>query len=394
VTGERNDPVPAGGASSGQLLVIACDESGYEGEKLIGTTTDVFAHGGVHLDLESAANCIRELRGRIRSPATEYKANHLLRQKHRPVLEWLLGPLGPLQGNAHVYLVDKAFFVVGKVVDLLVGEVGQAAGTGPHHGHRAEVMAGTLYREGRHAFGREQWEALLVSANNLMRAKDRPGVRTSVDSFFRMVDVLRLAGTRGRVDEILGLLGPARPRADSFRAQLLDDPKMIPALDPLIPAIVRAVLYWGAGGKPVSIVHDRQNALSKERVAQLKEMVNTPRPAPPGGSPGVRLDGVGSDGVGSDGVGSDGVRLDGVRLDSLSLVDSGLDARIQVADIVAGTARKIASDELNHRGDAQLTALLRPYVDSFSIWGDERSWSLLGPTSIAQSDSGSRRALG
>jgi hypothetical protein len=31
-------------------------------------------------------------------------------------------------------------------------------------------------------------------------------------------------------------------------------------------------------------------------------------------------------------------------------------------------ARKIASEELNHRGDAELIAALRPYVDPFSIW--------------------------
>jgi len=123
-------------------------------------------------------------------------------------------------------------------------------------------MAVTLYREGPRAFGREQWEAFLVSSNNLMRAKDRLDVRTSVDSFFHMVDILRLAGTGGRVDEVLGLLWQARPHAESFRAQLLDNPKMIPALDPLIPAIVHAIVHWGEGRKPVSIVHDRQNTLS------------------------------------------------------------------------------------------------------------------------------------
>jgi hypothetical protein len=58
-----------------------------------------------------------------------------------------------------------------------------------------------------------------------------------------------------------------------------------------------------------------------------------------------------------------------------------VDPRVQVADILAGTARKIASDELNDRGHAELTALLRPYVDSQSIWGDDRSGALLGPTS-------------
>lgn len=45
----------------------------------------------------------------------------------------------------------------------------------------------------------------------------------------------------------------------------------------------------------------------------------------------------------------------------------------------AGAARKIASDRLNDRADPQLAALLPPYVDSRSIWGDDRSWSLLRP---------------
>jgi hypothetical protein len=331
----RAEPPPCG-----QLLEVACDESGYEGEKLIRTTTDVFAHASVKLDTESATDCIQELRDRIRSPATEYKANHLLREKHRSVLKWLLGPSAPLHGNANVYLIDKAFFVVGKVVALLVAEATHTAGV-------------TLYREGRRAFRREQWEAFLVSSNNLMRGKDRLDVRTSVDSFFRMLDVLRLTDAGETVNEIVEVLRQARPRADSFREQLRDNPEMISVLDPLIPAIVQAVVHWGDGRRPVSIVHDRQNTLSEGRIAQLNEMLGKPNPdllgCPPRG-----------------------------RLASLRFVDSSSDPRVQVADILAGAARKIASDELNNRGDDELTVLLRPYVDPFSIWGDDPSWSRLG----------------
>jgi hypothetical protein len=74
------------------------------------------------------------------------------------------------------------------------------------------------------------------------------------------------------------------------------------------------------------------------------------------------------------------------RLAGLTLVDSTVDPRVQVADILAGTARKIASDELNDRGDAELTALLRPYVDPHSIWGDDRSWALLEPPSSTRTE--------
>ncbi|HEY2947871.1 MAG TPA: hypothetical protein VGJ53_05650 [Micromonosporaceae bacterium] len=327
-----------GPASAGQRLEIACDESGYEGEKLIGATTDVFAHGSVRMDAESAARCMAELRMRIRSPATEYKATHVLREKHRSVLRWLLRPSGPLQGNAHVYLVDKAFFVLGKLTDLLVDEDERA---------RSTVV---LYREGRRAFDRDQWEAFLASSNNLMRGTDRFDVRSPVDSFFGMVDALRLAGAGGRVDAILRSLSGARQRADSFRTRLLNQPTAMPVLDPLIPAIVRAVVFWGEGRRRVFIVHDQQKTLSVRRIAQLEELINEA-------------------GVG---------HSSGARLAGLTLVDSTSDPRVQLADILAGVARKIASDELNERGDARFTALLRPYVDRFSIWGDDRSWALLG----------------
>jgi hypothetical protein len=271
------------------VLEIACDESGYEGEKLIDTTTDVFAHAGVHLDPAAAEACMAQLRVRIRSPATEYKANHLLRAKHRAVLVWLLSPASPLYGAGHVFLIDKAYFVVQKLTEVL--------------GSPPPVVD--------HDF--------LVAANNLMRVKT---IGSPVDEFFALPQAASLA--------------PARPRAEAFRAWLLGQPRSTSVLDPLIPSLVRAVAYWGAD-EPVAIVHDRQKTLPAERIAQLGPATTA--------------------------------RLAGVRMAS-----SALDARIQLADILAGAARKIASDELNGHGDQELTALLRPYVDAESIWGDKRSW--------------------
>ncbi|MFD9894479.1 DUF3800 domain-containing protein [Amycolatopsis sp. NPDC059027] len=329
---------------SGHLVEIACDESGSEGEKLIGGETDVFAHAGVRLDVETAADCIREIRRRIRSPALEYKANHLLREKHRPVLVWLLGASSPLYGHASLYLADKAFFVVGRIVDLLVEDELSAASAGLYRGEEARGLALTLHRDGLRAFGYERWQAFLEEFNTLMRAKNRQG-ETSVDAFFALVDVLRLDAT-GPVHEILGLLAKARPRVEASRVRVLDDPKTFSALNPLIPAVVRAVTHWGAGGGPVSVVHDEQLVLTPERVARIEEILDDPALA--------RF-------------------TSGARLAALRFVDSRSDPRVQIADFLAGVARKIASDELAGRGDAELTALLRPYTDPFSLWDDERS---------------------
>ncbi|MGP4101324.1 hypothetical protein [Nonomuraea sp. KM90] len=322
-----------------ELREIACDESGAEGEKLVGGNTDVFAHASVLMTAAAAADCIGELRERAPTPADEYCAGHVLRGKHRAALLWLLGPHGPVLGNVRVFLTDKTFYVAGKIAGLLEEDHAPRIGLDPH----ARATAVTLCREGPRAFGAERWTAFLDSFNYLLRAKNGQGVTTSVEETFGLVDELR--GVGGPAGEIMESLWRARPRVATFRARLLSDPYVFPALDPLIPAIVQAVTSWGAGGGPVSVVHDRQTTLTDERVAQMREIL-------------------------------------GGRMAGLRLVDSFLDERVQVADVLAGVARKIASDELNGRADPELSALIRPYVDESSIWGEEPALAASGPGEV------------
>ncbi|MEV0678560.1 NAD-dependent protein deacetylase of SIR2 family [Actinosynnema sp. NPDC050436] len=209
---------------------IVCDESGSEGEKLVGGVTAVFAHASVRIGAADAAACLAELRDRIRSPAREYKANHLLRPKHRPALLWLLGPDGPVLGNAYVQLVDK--------------------------------------------------RALLLD---------------------------RLGHTPA---------GPLEPHNDALRARGPHG-----SLDPLFPAIVRAVRHWG---DDVVVRHDFHPTLTPHRIAHLRRA-----------APGLR---------------------------ELTLLDSRADHRVQVADFVAGIARRVAEEESLGRPDPEVARLLRPYL--------------------------------
>ncbi|MFF5312958.1 DUF3800 domain-containing protein [Streptomyces massasporeus] len=318
VDGER-------GGAAGAFLEIACDESGSDGENLTGGNTDVFAHAGVSLSVASAAATVREIRDRIRSPAEEYKANHLLREKHRAVLEWLLEPRGPIHGRARVHLMEKTFFVVDRTLGLLLDDAAEAA---------------VLFRAGRPAFGDDGWRAFLEAANQLLRVRHDGD---PVDVFYDTVDALRRTHPRTDAAGILERLAGTRPRAVSYREGVLAGPPLIPLLNPLLPAIVATAALWSRDGRPVHLVHDRQNMLTPDRIAWIETS--------------ARRAGVG---------------LVGVRL-----VVARDDARVQVADFLAGIARKIASDELNGRGDPALTALLRPYVDPDSVWGDARSGALL-----------------
>ncbi|MHB9857247.1 hypothetical protein [Streptomyces sp. YIM S03343] len=306
----------------GDVLEIACDESGSDGENLTGGNTEVFAHASVDLSPEAAAACVRETRDRIRSPAQEYKANHLLREKHRAVLEWLLSPAGPVHGHAHVHVTDKAFFVVDRTVDLLLGEPSGAV---------------ALFRDGPRLFGSERWREFLTAANRLLRVRVNGVATDSGDAFFRTVDELRRAhrGADEAAVAVLERLAGTRARADAWRARTLAAPVPIPVLNPLLPSIVETAAHWSAGGRPVSLVHDRQNLLTPDRIAWIEEAA----------------------------------RRRGVVLAGFRLVHSRLDARVQVADFLAGIARRIADDALGGRGDPVLTALLRPYAGGHPVWG-------------------------
>lgn len=322
-------------ADGARVAEVACDESGSDGENLTGGNTLVFAHASVRLPVETAAAHVQEIRDRIRSPAVEYKANHLLREKHRAVLEWLLSPDGPLHGHAHVHLVEKAFFVVDRAVDLLLDDPDAAL---------------ALFRQGRPTFGDAEWREFLTAANRLLRVRHAGDARAPVEDFFRTVDRLRRAHSGSEPAGILERLAAARSRALSYRAEIDGGPApLVPVLNPLLPSVVRTAAHWSAGGRPVLLAHDRQNMLTPDRIAWIE----------------------------------DTARRQGVALAGVRLVVAREDARVQLADFLAGIARKIASDELNGHGEPALTALLRPYTGPRAVWGDEPSWARLGPVAEA-----------
>ncbi|MEO6998720.1 MAG: DUF3800 domain-containing protein [Terracoccus sp.] len=275
-----------------RVVEIACDESGSEGEKLVGGSTDVFAHASVVLDRATALACIDRVRVDARSPANEIKASVILRRQNRRVLEWLLDPAGPLAGRAHVHLTEKAFHLTVMLVE-------QLDPPGRRRHTAASVVAEGLHRDAAGVVGEQRWGSVLSGFND--------GVR-------------------------------ALPRA------------MRPVvLDPLVPALAAAVGFWGGqgrDGRAVSVVHDVQATLTPDRLQHLNELVG------PGAS--ERL--------------------------SVRFVDSVDDPRVQVADFVAGAARRIASEALAGRADPGLTGLLLPYVDRTSVWSDGSIRRLLVPS--------------
>jgi hypothetical protein len=299
----------------------------------------------VKLDVAVAGELVRDLRARIGAETVELKAGQLLRPRHRPVIGWLLSPTSPLN-NAQVHLTDTTFFVLARLVDLLIGQEEVRATASPGGDHRSREMAVTLYEEGPRTYGRVLGQRFLTLAANLMRTNNRWLPKNPVGSFFDLVEAMIQRGDATPTAKVLKLVLEARPVAVTTRTAHEENRRLTPLLEPVIPALARAVEFWGSHAEVVWVVHDEQSALTRERL---------------------------SDVAASYAAGHPGHRLAGVRL-----VDSKTDPRVQVADVLAGIARRLAQGQLDGSGD-EFTALLRPYVDPQSTWADTQSWAALSP---------------
>ena len=319
-------------------IEIACDESGFSGGNLVGVGhSPVFAHASIHIEPDAAAELIKHLRREIGARGSgEYKSPEILRPRRRPVLLWLLGPNSPIQGNTYVHLTDNRFFVLVRLIDVLLGEQAVRAIVPPGRDARTRDLALSLYRSGERSYGSARWQHFLTSSANLLRTNSRWLPKNPVQTFYAAVDTMSQSSAPADVRQVMGLLRRSRPVAEATRAAHLQNPKLTPLMEPLLPALNCAVNHWGSQAQNLSVVHDEQSALTPERIADIAMAFAAGHP--------------------------------GRRLTDVQLVDSSREPRVQVADFVAGIARRLASDQLHHRADPELIALVSPLIDHDSVW--------------------------
>jgi Protein of unknown function (DUF3800) len=279
---------------------IACDESGFSGTNLLDPASPVITHASVDLAESEAAEVVAVLRSHLRRPS-EYKSNQLLRSEQRPALEWFLTAL---RGRAHVNVIDKTGYVAARVLELFAEEPSYGAGTSLGRDHSDAVLA--LRRR----------TGFLTAFVDLTRTK---GVRMidhdAIDRFLATMPV-----------DLPALREVTLARVEEVMVRLIDeDPAFPPPLEPLVPALAETVLSWSAGERSVDVVHDEQSALTRGRVVRLGTfLAEAVSPSPP-------------------------------PLRSFHQVDSKDDPRVQVADLLAGIAR---------RRTPELDEMLAPYLQA------------------------------
>jgi hypothetical protein len=308
----------------GAVVEIACDESGFSGTNLLDAATPLFTHASVDLRADEAVELIETLRSGFGRSLSEFKSAQFLRgPQASQALEWLLAALA---GRAHVHLVDKEYFLVTRIVDLFLAEPTYAAGTRLTEEHRPAALA--LYRAGPEA-GR-LWSIFLAAFVGLVRTKrwQQQDDRSIVGRFFQARDALAAAGLGTEAQAVLE--GLSRTRVTAVLSRLAHDDRSIPPpLEPMLPALAETVLFWSGGQRRVLVIHDEQSALTADRLRRLQRVLTNCADWP---ATGARWTGTGTPPAGMS------------PLAGLVTVDSRDDPRVQVADLLAGVARRSSGD--------------------------------------------------
>jgi hypothetical protein len=305
VVSERALPLQGGlppvaeppGPPGTDLVEVACDESGFSGSNMLDAATPVITHASVDLDVGEAVDLVGTLRSRFGFSASEPKAGPFLRGPHAAAsLAWFLKAL---DGRGHVVLVDKQLFLATRIVHLFLGDPTYTSGSRLSEDVRHAAL--TLHRAGRVG---TSWDCFLAAFADLVRTKraSEPG---ALDRFLDARDALRSATSDDEAAEVLGRL--TRHHVDEIVRRLVDDDRSIPPpLEPLLPALAETVLFWSGGRRRVLVVHDEQSALTADRLRRLQDSL------------------------------ADSIS----PLAGLVMVDSRRDPRVQVADLLAGLARR------------------------------------------------------
>ncbi len=329
-------------------IEIACDESGSDGENLIESRHRVFSHASTDLTMEEADDIVGKIRRLFRSQGAELKSKEMLTGNGIDRVAELFNETGPLHGRTHMHLLDKQYFAVGKIVDLLVEEEAYGRGIDLYSNGVARQIASDLFRHGRRALGGEHWDKLVSAFVSLIRRTQRKGTKATLEDFYAVVDDVRLRSHRTDVRRALALVWQSRRQAEQY-----SDPEALSQLrhlEPIMEALFPTASYWADRHDcPVRLVHDRQTIITEGATRLLVHIANNPHPDIP----------------------------HAVALAGIDQVDSRLDARVQIADLTAGLGRIAGELALEGGLPANIQSTVRPLIDKKSVWDDDQSWIAL-----------------
>jgi len=325
------------------VLVIACDESGNDGENNLNGNASVFVHASVAISEEVARGLMNEIRVRTRARTDELKSRTLLQPKNQAVAQWLLQH-PDLEDRCSLVFVHKQFFTVSKLFDSTAEEVAYSLGEDMYENGAALCAATILFFAGPQAFG-PQWPALLQAFEAFLRSPDaRAAQKQVVELVARFMDIL--ATSDSPIRDFVGMAFMGIKHLEQLSLFQLGEgvAERLRTADPLLAGVGATINEWKLrSGRSISVIHDEAKELTPVRIKWLKDSLRHPER-------------VAASMAGT-----------GVDVADFTLVDSKADPRVQVADLLAGLGRVVA-ESIAVGEEHPLLPSVRPLQSRFSVW--------------------------
>ncbi|MET7571236.1 DUF3800 domain-containing protein [Streptomyces sp. NPDC005492] len=288
----RNHPTPTSD-QPGHSRWFAIDEAGTDGDQLYGREHRYFVLGGIAIDDAEAAETLQDIRTRARVQAPEIKFQRSFSKPgdswRRDILADLLSPSGTLAGRTMLYVIDKRYMIVAKLVDLLIEERYHSIGIDIVSNGVGRKLAIDLTTWGPKAVGADHFEVLLSTTAMFFSKKNRRGDKVSTDELYgiyreaasysrrkknpsvrHLSDVFELLAkrTRGHAEEFAADRSKAAAGVASKFADLDDD-----AMDPIIPALTALLSSACSRLGRLDILADEQRLLTDEKFDILDKAI-------------------------------------------------------------------------------------------------------------------------
>lgn len=300
------------------MPVVVMDEAGHTGENLLDLDQPVYALAAVRVDVVTAEAAVTDALGRAQRSTTELKFSSLRKSNvGRKNVLTLLEDVKLTAEDAAIIVIHKPWMVAAKLIDELVEPRMLAKGIQPawYASGAAKNMAHALYKLGPRALG-ETYRELTSSFVALVRNY----TPEAGAAFVRTLQRCKIVCRDEQVHDLLSVMIDTPEEMDAEFATRED------ALDPALTALFWQGGYWSSVLQTrFEVLHDDSTSVQRWQEAIFGEIQR--RIADQTASESFTL-------------GENTIYLP-TLLDTIEFEASHDDARLQVADLLAGAAAHI-----------------------------------------------------
>lgn len=248
---------------------VAVDESGWDGEQLHCRERRHLVLGRVAIDDIEASGLLGELRRECGVQSVSEMKFRLMRADDRSERLSSLLLSQELKGRCSVYIVDKEYCAVAKIVDLLEDQAYEA-GQDLISGGKAREMARTLFAHGPRALGQDRFSRLIEAFVKAFSSRGRKAPDESLEGLYDEIERCWSASTRKTVSDLLRDLRSTRPFAKDLHLSGED----LPSLEMLIPSLTQLIRSSRPLGR-VRFLVDEQRAFTDDVLGMITRAVST-----------------------------------------------------------------------------------------------------------------------